>query len=107
MAAPTTGGMTTTARKYRAQVAQLKFEVTPLIRAIANDEAEFERILAPLYRLATASGFDAPLLCLLRERDGKGRLPIDWARMTRQDSIAEVRRGSGTAALGSCQACCV
>ncbi|KAA0148631.1 hypothetical protein FNF29_06568 [Cafeteria roenbergensis] len=76
-------------KQRRAQQAQLKFEVTPLIRAIATDEAAFDRMLAPLLRLAEATGFDAPLLCLLRERDGKGRLPAEWARMTRQDAVAE------------------
>ena len=77
-------------KQRRAQQAQLKFEVTPLI---ATDEAAFDRMLAPLMRLAEATGFDAPLLCLLRERDGKGRLPAEWARMTRQDTVAEVRDG--------------
>jgi len=87
-------------KKRRAQLAQLKFEVTPLIRAIANDEEAFDRMLAPPFRLALASGFDAPLLCLLRERDGKGRLPADWARMARRDGIAEVSAGVAASLAG-------
>ena len=86
-------------KQRRAQQAQLKFEVTPLIRAIATDEAAFDRMLAPLLRLAEATGFDAPLLCLLRERDGKGRLPAEWARMTRQDAVAEVSAARDFSAL--------
>jgi hypothetical protein len=88
-------------RQRRAQLAQLKFDVSPLIRAIATNEHDFERMVAPAYRLATASGFDAPIVCLLRERDGKGRLPSEWARMTRKDRVAEV---SIDESLFSCKA---